>query len=171
MDTAMLLLRAAIGTLFVGHGAQHALGWFGGYGADGTGQWLEGFGFPNGRRFAVLLGASEIAIGVLFGLGLVVPLAATGIIAIAMAAALTDHAGNGPWIWKNGWEYVLTLGLVATAVTLAGPGAVSVDELLDLSLSGTGWGIATALAGVASAAVVLGLRRPVERTVPAAVAP
>ena len=165
MDTAMLLVRATIGLLLIGHGAQHALGWFGGYGLQGTGAWLEGFGFRHGRKLATLLGGSEIAIGVLFGAGFLVPLAATGIVAIALAAAFTDHAGNGPWIWKNGYEYVLILGVVAVAVSLAGPGALSVDRLLDVHMSGTGWGIATAAAGLMAGFVVLATRAP---TVPSA---
>ncbi len=160
MDTGMLLIRATIGLLLVGHGAQHALGWFGGFGADGTGTWLEGFGFRHGRRFALLLGGSEIAVGALFGAGLLVPLAATGIVAIALAATMTDHAGKGLWIWKGGYEYVLTLGVLAIAVTLVGPGAVSLDGLLDLTLSGAGWGIAAATAGLLSGFAVLALRRP-----------
>jgi putative oxidoreductase len=160
MDTGMLLVRATIGLLLMGHGAQHALGWFGGYGADGTGTWLQGFGFRLGRRFALLLGGSELVIGAFFAAGFLVPLAATGVVAIALAAAMTDHAGNGLWIWKSGYEYVLTLGVLAVAVTFAGPGAVSVDRLLDLALSGTGWGLAAAAAGLVSGAGVLALRRP-----------
>jgi putative oxidoreductase len=162
MDTGMLLVRATIGLLLVGHGAQHALGWFGGYGADGTGGWLEGFGFPHGRRLALLLGASEIAVGALFAAGFLVPLAAAGIVGIALAAAMTDHAGKGPWIWKNGYEYVMVLAVVALAVTLAGPGTVSLDHLFGLDLSGTGWGLAATAAGLASGAAVLGLRQPAQ---------
>jgi putative oxidoreductase len=167
MDTGMLLVRAAIGLLLMGHGAQHALGWFGGYGAKGTGRWLEGFNFPHGRRFALLLGGSEIGIGALFGAGFLVPVAAAGIVAIALAAAMTDHAGKGLWIWKSGYEYVLILGVVAVAVTFAGPGAASVDQLLDLGLSGTGWGIGAAVAGLASGLAVLALRRPATASSPA----
>ncbi|HEX2048426.1 MAG TPA: DoxX family protein [Acidimicrobiales bacterium] len=160
MDTGMLLIRVTIGILLVGHGAQHGLGWFGGYGADGTGAWLEGFGFRQGRRTAVLLGVSEIAVGTMFGAGLLVPLAAAGIVGITLAAAMTDHAGKGPWIWKGGYEYVLVLGVVAVSVAFAGPGAVSLDDQLGLDLSGTGWGIAAAAAGVASGFGVLATRAP-----------
>jgi putative oxidoreductase len=154
----MLLIRETIGLLLVGHGAQHGLGWFGGYGADGTGAWLEGFGFRRGRRMAILLGASEIAVGALFAIGLLVPLAAAGIVGIALAAALTDHAGKGIWIWKGGYEYVLTLGVVAVAVAFAGPGAVSVDNALGLDLSGTAWGVGAAVGGLMSGLGVLAMR-------------
>ncbi|MDQ3896640.1 MAG: DoxX family protein [Actinomycetota bacterium] len=160
MDTGMLLIRATVGLLLIGHGAQHALGWFGGYGADGTGAWLEGFGFRHGRRFALMLGASEIAVGALFATGFVVPLATAGIVGITLSAAMTDHAGKGVWIWKNGYEYVMTLGVVAVAVALAGPGAISIDNLVGLDLSGAGWGLAAAAAGLASGAAVLALRAP-----------
>ena len=160
MDAGMLLIRVTIGLLLFGHGAQHALGWFGGYGAAGTGTWLEGFGFRHGKRFAILLGASEIAIGFLFLTGFLVPVAAAGIVGIALAAAMTDHAGNGLWIWKSGYEYVLTLGVVAVAVVLTGPGAVSVDDVLGLGLSGTGWGTGAATAGLAAGFGVLALRQP-----------
>src|SRR5579885_840138 len=158
MDVGQLLIRVTIGALLVGHGGQHALGWFGGYGADGTGGWLEGFGFPHGRRLALLLGASEIGAGVLFGVGFLVPLAAAAIVGVALGAALTDHGGKGPWIWKGGWEYVLVLGVVAVATVFAGPGAVSVDHLVGWSLAGTGWGIAAAAAGLASGGAALALR-------------
>ena len=161
MDMAMLLVRATIGLLLLGHGAQHALGWFGGYGADGTGTWLESLGFRHGRRFALLLGGSEVIIGVLFALGFLIPVAAAGIVGIAFAAAKTDHAGNGLWIWKNGYEYVLTLGVVAVAVAFAGPGEVSVDQLLDVHLSGTVWGVAAGAAGLLSGFGVLAMRRTV----------
>ena len=158
MDTGLLLIRVTIGLLLAGHGAQHALGWFGGYGTDGTGGWLEGFGFPHGRRMALLLGWSEMGAGVLFAAGLLVPLAAATIGGVTLGAALTDHAGKGLWIWKGGWEYVLTLGVVAVATAFAGPGAVSVDHLLGWALAGTAWGIAAAAAGLTSGFAVLGLR-------------
>jgi putative oxidoreductase len=161
MDTGLLLVRVTVGVLLVGHGAQHALGWFGGYGAGGTGAWLEGFGFRHGRRMALLLGWSEIGAGALFATGLVVPLAAAGIVGVALGAAMTDHGGKGLWIWKGGSEYVLTLAVVAVAVALAGPGAVSLDLLLGWTLAGTGWGAAAAGAGVAAGLAVLGLRRTV----------
>ncbi len=166
MDTGMLLIRVTVGSLLLGHGAQHGLGWFGGYGAEGTGTWLEGFGFRGGKRWAILLGASEIAMGLLFFTGFLIPVAAAGIVGVALAAGMTDHAPHGLWIWKSGYEYVLTLGVVAVAVVFAGPGAVSVDDLLGLGLSGTGWGLGAALAGLASGFGVLALREPKRTAAP-----
>ena len=41
MGLFRLLARATIGLLFVGHGTQKLFGWFGGGGAEGTGQFFE----------------------------------------------------------------------------------------------------------------------------------
>ena len=66
-DAAVTFLRLVLGVVFFAHGAQKALGWFGGYGFSGT------MGFFTGMMhipalFAVLAIAAEF----LGGLGLVV---------------------------------------------------------------------------------------------------
>jgi putative oxidoreductase len=43
-----LALRAIVGVIFVAHGAQKLFGWFGGYGLDGTGQFLASVGLKPG---------------------------------------------------------------------------------------------------------------------------
>src|SRR6188472_273471 len=46
-DRAALVARVALALLIFPHGAQHALGWFGGYGFGGTFKWMTGtLGFP-----------------------------------------------------------------------------------------------------------------------------
>jgi putative oxidoreductase len=45
MDIGLLLLRLTVGLTLAGHGTQKLFGWFGGYGLDGTGQFMEGLGF------------------------------------------------------------------------------------------------------------------------------
>src|SRR6478672_5179579 len=39
-DMPGLLARVALGAVIFPHGAQHLLGWFGGYGFDGTRAWM-----------------------------------------------------------------------------------------------------------------------------------
>ncbi len=75
MKLRLLVVRAVIGGLFVGHGTQKLFGWFGGHGPEGTGQFLEQVGMRPGRRNAVAAGTAEAAGGVLVVAGLLMPLA------------------------------------------------------------------------------------------------
>ncbi len=59
MDLGLLILRFVVGLTLAAHGAQKLLGWFGGYGLDGTGQFMETLGFYPGRRHAALAGLTE----------------------------------------------------------------------------------------------------------------
>ena len=55
------LARLAVGLILFPHGAQHVLGWFGGYGFQGTLGWMTGtLGFP--AFFAVLTTLSAICL-------------------------------------------------------------------------------------------------------------
>jgi putative oxidoreductase len=62
-----LALRLTAGAIFVAHGAQKLFGWFGGYGLEGTGQWMQSIGLAPGYLMALLAGAAEF-----FGKGLFV---------------------------------------------------------------------------------------------------
>jgi putative oxidoreductase len=44
MTLGLLVLRIVVGALFVGHGAQKLLGFFGGHSLDGTGAFFESLG-------------------------------------------------------------------------------------------------------------------------------
>jgi uncharacterized membrane protein YphA (DoxX/SURF4 family) len=64
MDTALLLLRVAVGLLLIGHGTQKLFGWFGGYGLSGVGGFFDSVGFRPGKPMAVVagvLGAAAVA--------------------------------------------------------------------------------------------------------------
>ena len=47
MDEGLLIGRVVLGLLMAGHGAQKLFGWFGGYGLNGTGGFLEVAGLPS----------------------------------------------------------------------------------------------------------------------------
>jgi len=59
MGLGKLVLRAALGGYFFGHGMQKLAGWFGGGGPDGTGEMFEQIGLKPGRESAILAGAAE----------------------------------------------------------------------------------------------------------------
>jgi len=130
MDIGLLILRAVVGSLFVGHGTQKLLGWFGGGGPSGTGQFFGSLGYPRPKTMALLAGATETGAGAMFALGLATPLAAAGIVGVMINAIAAAHGRNGLWITKGGYEYNLVLIAVAVGVAWIGPGRISIDELI-----------------------------------------
>src|SRR5437660_8839216 len=95
MDQGLLVARLVIGLLMAGHGAQKAFGWFGGYGLEGTGKFMEGLGFRPGRLFAGAAAYSEVVSGVLIAAGLFGPLGPALMLSVMIVAAATVH-------WKHG---------------------------------------------------------------------
>ncbi len=61
-----LALRIPIGIIFMAHGAQKLFGWFGGYGLEGTGQWMASIGLGPGVLMAFLAGSAEFSAACLF---------------------------------------------------------------------------------------------------------
>ncbi len=131
-SAAPLLARLTLGLVMFPHGAQKALGWFGGYGYTGT------MGFFTGTLhipavFAFLAIAAEFAgsLGLIFGF--LSRVAAFGIAVVMAVAVLTIHSANGFFMnWAGnqkgeGFEYhLLVLGL-AVIVLVYGAGKASLD--------------------------------------------
>src|SRR5271167_3571701 len=122
MKIGRLLLRLVVGGVFVGHGTQKLLGWFGGPGLDATAQGFEQLGMRPGRRNAIAAGAAETGGGALLAVGLATPVAASVLIATMLTAIHRVHAKNGPWVAKGGYEYNLVLIAAALALAEVGPG-------------------------------------------------
>ena len=162
MALGLLILRLVVGVTLAAHGTQKLFGWFGGYGLNGTGSFLEQLGFFPGRRHAVLAGSAELGGGLLLALGLATPLAATLIISVMSVAIVTVHLKHGFFNHHQGYEYNLTLALVALTFAINGAGPVSVDAALGLHDIGPVWGLAALLAGLGGAAVQLAGRRQPE---------
>jgi len=71
-SVSTLPLRVAAGIIFTGHGAQKLFGWFGGYGLEGTGQFMASMGLEPGLLMALLTGGAEFFGGLALLLGLAV---------------------------------------------------------------------------------------------------
>jgi putative oxidoreductase len=130
------LARLALGLVLFPHGAQHVLGWFGGYGFDGTLTWMtDTLGFPAPLATLALITEIAAPVALIFGLGGRV--AALGLVGL-MLGALSTHAANGFFMnWfgalpagQEGFEYHLVVIALAGTVVLQGSGAWSVDRLL-----------------------------------------
>jgi len=164
----LALLRVIVGALFVGHGLQKLLGWFGGHGPEATGEYFEAVGLRPGKEHALAAGASETLGGALLALGFLTPAAAALISGVQAAAIRTVHLPKGVWNHEGGYEYNLVLIALAVAIADVGPGALSADEALGLRLSGPGWALASLGAGLAGAAYVTrGATPPADEAAPA----
>jgi putative oxidoreductase len=160
-DAAALLLRAVLGVVMLAHGVKHARG------REKTSRWFGSIGFrsPELQWFAST--ATEIGVGVLLIAGAGTSLAVAGLIAVMTVAFVSVHSRAGFWITARpdeGYEYVMTLAGSAAALAIIGPGAVSVDSIIEMDILLDGWvGLAIALGGVLAAIGQLALFfRPVK---------
>jgi putative oxidoreductase len=166
MDAGLLIVRLVFGAIMAAHGAQKLFGWFGGYGLAGTGAFFERLGFRPGPFFAALAGLGETFGGLLLAVGLFEPVGAMAVIAVMIVAIGSVHWGHGLFATTNGVEVPLLYASAATALTLTGPGAYSLDAIFGLVSVWT-----PALKGLAIALGVVGgfanlvVRRPL--TLPA----
>ena len=134
-DNTALIARIALGVVIFPHGAQKLLGWFGGYGFEGT----MGF-FTGAAGLPYIIGLLVILIeffGSLFLIaGFATRIAALAIIANFIGVVLSSHLGNGFFMnWYaqanqgEGIEYFILLFGLGLISLIAGGGRASVDAL------------------------------------------
>jgi putative oxidoreductase len=160
MGLGRLLARVVIGGLFMGHGTQKLLGWFGGDGLDATAKGFEARGLTPGRRNALGAGLAESGGGILLALGLATPLAEAALISVMLTAIRTVHWQNGPWATNGGYEYNVVLISALLALAETGPGRWSLDHALRLDRSGVAPMAAVLASGVAGAVAAAAMARP-----------
>lgn len=127
---APLALRIPVGIIFAAHGAQKLFGWFGGYGLEGTGQWMASIGLAPGALMALLAGAAEFFGGLALLAGLLVRPAAAALAVTMLVAILSVHLDKGFFLTSNGYEYALALLAVSVALAFSGAGRASLDQAL-----------------------------------------
>jgi putative oxidoreductase len=130
-----LIARLTLGLVMFPHGAQKALGWFGGYGYTGTMGFFTGMmHIPPALAFLAIMAEFLGSLGLI--VGLFSRIAAFGIAVNMVVAILTVHAANGffmNWYGKQsgeGFEYhLLAIGL-ALIVLIQGGGSLSLDRAI-----------------------------------------
>lgn len=170
MKIGSLILRLAVGGLFVGHGLQKLRGSFGGPGLDGTEQMMTSLELHPARRNAVAAAATETAGGAALAFGAATPLAAAGLIATMVTAVRKVHWSNGLWNAGGGWEYNGVLVAAVAAIVADGPGALSLDALIGKRKWGAGWALVALVGGAAASTALIEMGRraaPVEGAVAA----
>jgi putative oxidoreductase len=133
-DGVLLLLRLALGIVMFPHGAQKALGWFGGGGIEGTIGQFGQMGMPSFLTMLVI--AAEFLGSILLVIGFLGRVAAFGVLCVMLGAIFLVHAPNGFFMnWTGqqageGFEFHLLAIALALAVIWRGSGAASIDRAL-----------------------------------------
>src|SRR6202035_3094575 len=134
-DWVIAIARIVLGVVFFAHGAQMALGWFGGAGLQSTVR-----AFRENLRIPAPLAMLSVAVEFLGGLGLIVGLlsrvAALGIAVVMIVALVAVHGKFGffmNWYGEkkgHGIEYHILVLALALTVMIKGAGAFSLDQIL-----------------------------------------
>lgn len=125
-DTALLLLRAVLGLVFVAHGVDKML--FAGI-DETTGQ-FSAMGIPQPHVSAYIAALGEMIGGSLLVVGLLTTFVA-GALALFMACALYFvHLGHGLFAADGGFEYPAVLIASLVMIVVFGSGRVSLDGVL-----------------------------------------
>jgi len=134
-DSTVTILRLILGVVFFAHGAQKALGWFGGYGFSGTmGFFTQGMHIPAAFAFLAICAEFLGSIGLL--LGLLGRVAAFSICCNMLVAIVMVHRHFGlfaNWFGNQkgeGFEYHLLAIAITFAIMIKGSGAFSIDRAL-----------------------------------------
>jgi len=134
-NLTLTILRLVLGVVFFVHGAQKALGWFGGYGFGGTmGFFTQQLGIP--APFAVLAICAEFLGGIGLVVGFLSRIAAFGIFCNMAVAVFLIHQKFGFFMnWGGtqkgeGMEFHLLAIAMTAVIMIAGAGAYSVDAML-----------------------------------------
>src|SRR5688572_9984011 len=134
-ETSPLILRVLLAVVMFPHGAQKALGWFGGFGFEGTMKFFaETMHIP--APLALLAVAAEFLGPIALMLGLTSRVAAFGIATTITVAALTVGLPNGffmNWFGNQkgeGIEYHILMVAIAVALVIQGGGKWALDSVI-----------------------------------------
>lgn len=120
---AALLLRLALGVMFLAHGLTKLLV----FTPAGTAKFFASIGFAGWMAYPVI--AFEVLGGLMLILG-IVPRWVAAVAVVQLFVASTVHFGNG-WAFASpngGWEYPIFLVFAAAALALLGDGAYALKR-------------------------------------------
>ncbi|MBT2233123.1 DoxX family protein [Nonomuraea sp. NEAU-A123] len=124
-DLAALIARVAIGVIFVTHGWQKLQG-----GVPATAAAFAQIGVPMPQLSALFAIVVESVGGALLIIGLLVRLAALGLLIDMLGAIMFVHGGHGVMVQYGGWELAGALGVVCLLLVALGGGRIGIDGIL-----------------------------------------
>jgi len=134
-DLGLLILRLGLGAIMVAHGLQKVGVVPGGPDSlQGTVDFMGSMGIPSWMAYLSVL--AELGGGIALIIGLLGRLAAFGI-AVNMAVAISKVHINKGFFNPEGFEFPLSLFVIAATLLVAGMGAISVDARLAAGMDRT----------------------------------
>lgn len=125
-DATLLLLRLALGVVFIAHGYDRLFI----DGMDETVGQFSAWEIPQPKLSAWLTVAVEILGGALLAIGLLTTAVAGLLMLLAAAALYFVHLENGFFVAEGGIEFTLVLVAGLLVVVVFGSGRASVDGVL-----------------------------------------
>ena len=124
-DIGTLVLRLALGLIFVMHGYQKVFE----MGHEAVAGFMGSLGLPLASLMAYLVSYGELITGILLIVGLFTHWAAKIDIVIAIVAFLTVHMSKGFFLSGGGYEYIMLIFASSVAVMISGAGKYSLDAV------------------------------------------
>ena len=170
INVGLLILRVGLGLTIAAHGSQKLFGWYGGSRIAGFSASLGRMRLKPAVFWAWIAALSEFGGGLLVVLGLLSPFGCFAVMAAMSMAIWLVHRPKGFWNTKGGIEFPLMIWVGALALSVTGPGAISLDSILGLHLPEPAAWIAGLIGLVLGVGAALGSRNLAERPghVPAA---
>ncbi len=119
----LFVLRVVTGIIFAVHGYQKLAG-----GIEGTGQFLTMLGVPLASFFAYVVTFVELLGGIALIAGFLTRWASLFLTIDMVVALFLVHIGNGFYISKGGYEYVLILLAASVTLLMTGAGSCALDS-------------------------------------------
>ncbi len=135
---APLVIRLALGLIFIAHGGQKLFGLWGGAGLSATIETFEkNMGIPP--PLTVIAAAAELFGGIALVVGLLTRAASLSLGIVMVVAIFQAHLSHGFFInWEqapgrgHGIEYNIALLSMCGALLISGPGKLSLDRLFGM---------------------------------------
>ena len=119
-DVVFLGLRLTVGVMFIIHG-------YGKFGNDGFVSWISSIGIPG--ELAIIIALAEVIPGILLIIGILNRISAS-IISMVMLGAIFHVKGAQSITGDKGIELDLILLAVALVIIVAGPGRISLSQMI-----------------------------------------
>ena len=124
---AILVLRIALGSLFLAHGCLKVFT----FTLPGTAQFFESVGLPGWMATPVAIW--ELVGGLLLVCGVYTRWVALGLFPLLLVATFKVHGANG-WLFTNqggGWEFTAFFAVATVVQFLLGDGAYAIGSIWD----------------------------------------